>query len=296
MQGSLAALGTAVCWTATVMFFQAAGRRVGSLAVNLLRLLLALVFLSLASWALRGRPFPVDATAHAWWWLSLSGLVGFSLGDLFLLRAFVLVGARLSMLVMSLVPPLTALIAALWLSEKLKPFDWLGMAITLAGVAWVVSEKSAPEEPRGRVWPYWQGLLFAMLGAVGQAVGLVLSKYGMGDYHPLPATLIRVLAGIGGFVVVISFSRHWRQVRAALANRAAIWRVGMGALFGPFLGVTLSLTAVQLVETGVASTIMSIVPALILAPAALIFKERIGARAILGAFVACGGVALLFLA
>jgi len=293
--GSLAALATAVVWTSTVMFFQSAGQRVGSLPVNLLRLVLGLFFLLVANLLWRGQAWPLDASGHAWLWLALSGLVGFSLGDLFLFRAFVLVGGRLAMLVMSLVPPLTAIIAALALGESLNATGWLGMAVTVSGVAWVVLEREGTGGARAGARSYWQGLLFAFLGAVGQASGLVLSKYGMGSYHPLPSTIIRVLAGIAGFTLVITVLGRWRQVRQALDDRGALLRIAAGAFFGPFLGVTLSLTSVQLIAAGVASTIMSIVPVLILAPAALIFKEKIGPRAVLGALLAVCGVALLFL-
>jgi drug/metabolite transporter (DMT)-like permease len=292
--GELAALGTAGCWTVTALAFESAGRRVGSLSVNLIRLVMALVFISLFCLLTRGRLLPDDATPHAWLWLSVSGLVGFSIGDLCLFRAFVLVGARISMLIMALVPPITALLGFLLLGETLTRLDWLGMAVTICGVTWVVLERQEKKGGGRRRLPGW-GVLLAFLGAVGQAVGLVLSKLGMGDYNPFAATQIRILAGIAGFVVLFSIVGWWPRVAAALKDRGAFGRINLGAFFGPFLGVSLSLAAVQYTETGVASTIMSIVPVLIIPPAILIFKERVSLRAALGAALAVMGVALLFL-
>jgi len=292
--GELAALGTAGCWTVTAMAFESAGRRVGSLSVNLIRLVMALIFISLFCLVTRGRLLPDDATPHAWLWLSVSGLVGFCIGDLCLFRAFVLVGARISMLIMALVPPITALLGWMLLGETLTGLDWAGMAITIGGVAWVVLERKKKEDGQPGRLPLW-GILLAFLGAVGQAVGLVLSKLGMGDYSPFAATQIRIIAGIGGFVVLFSAVGWWPRVRTALKDRGAFLRINLGAFFGPFLGVSLSLAAVQHTETGVASTIMSIVPVLIIAPAVLIFKERVSLRAVLGAVAAVVGVALLFL-
>ena len=72
--GQLAALGTASCWAVSALAFAAAGRRMGVLPLNLIRLVMAFVFLSLATWALRGLPLPVDATPRAWGWLAVSGL------------------------------------------------------------------------------------------------------------------------------------------------------------------------------------------------------------------------------
>lgn len=292
--GELAALGTAGCWTVTSMAFEAAGKRIGSLVVNLIRLVMALGFLSLYCALVRGHALPTDADGHQWLWLSVSGLVGFTVGDLCLFRALVLVGARISMLIMSLVPPMTALIGWLLMGEVLDGQDWLGMAVTVTGVCWVVLERQpATEGAPSRRKP--AGVLLALGGAGGQAVGLVLSKYGMGDYDPFAATQIRVAAGLAGFVLLFSLIGWWPRVTAGLRNRPAMVRTTVGAFFGPFLGVSLSLLAVQHTETGVASTIMAIVPVLIIPPAVLIFREKISLRAILGAAMAVAGVALLFL-
>jgi len=299
--GEIAALGTACCWTVTSMSFEAAGKRVGSLAVNIIRLFMAFALLTAFGWLVRGLPLPTDATARAWAWLSISGLVGFCIGDLCLFRAFVLVGARTSMLVMSLVPPIAALTGWMILGEELTWRDLAGMALTVGGVAWVVLERAPTPEAadsdeskrrgRSRLW----GVLLAFGGAAGQATGLVLSKEGMGSYDPFAATQIRVIAGSAGFCVLFTVIRAWPRVRAAFRSRAAMTRIGLGAFFGPFLGVSLSLLAVQNALAGVAATIMSIVPVLIIVPAVLVFREHLTARAVLGAVIAVSGVALLFL-
>jgi drug/metabolite transporter (DMT)-like permease len=108
--GELAALGTALCWTITALSFESAGKRIGSLTVNLIRLLMAAVFFALYGWLVRGLAVPTDAGAYAWTWLGLSGLVGFLIGDLLLFQAFVDIGARISMLIYASVPPITALL------------------------------------------------------------------------------------------------------------------------------------------------------------------------------------------
>ena len=114
--GEIAALLTALCWTVTAMAFESAGKRVGALSLNLIRLLIGLVFLVIYNAIVNGVVIPV-ATSYQWFWLVLSGLVGFVLGDLFLFRAFIMIGARISMLIMALVPPMTALIGWITLGE-----------------------------------------------------------------------------------------------------------------------------------------------------------------------------------
>lgn len=291
--GEIAALATALCWTVTSLAFESASRRVGSLAVNLIRLVMALVFLTLFCAFTRGRALPTDATPHAWVWLGLSGLVGFTVGDLCLFRAFVVLGSRLAMLLMALVPVFTALISLVLLDERLSGMDWLGMALATGGVAWVVMERQpggAGESAKPR-----SGILLGIGGALGQAVGLALSKYGMADYDPFQSTQIRVIAGVLGFAVLFVFIGWWPRVFAALKNRPAMRRTLLGGVFGPFLGVSLSLVAVQHTEAGVAATIMALVPVLIIPPSVLIKKERVSLRAIFGAVVAVSGAALLFL-
>ncbi|MDD5309774.1 MAG: DMT family transporter [Deltaproteobacteria bacterium] len=292
--GELAALATAFCWTVTALAFASAGRLVGSLAVNIIRLALGLVFLTIFCAATRGLPLPTDASPSAWLFLALSGVVGFLVGDLCLFRAFVVLGVRLSMLLMALVPPLTALLGFVALGEDLSAVDVAAMGLTVGGVAWVIMERRADGD--GRIErPPLSGLLLGLGGALGQAGGLVLSKLGMRGYDPFAATQIRVIAGAAGFAILCTAVGWWPRVKEALAHAAAMKRITLGAFFGPFLGVSLSLAAVKYTEAGVAATIMAIVPVLVIPPSILIFKEKVTPRAVAGAVLAVAGVGLLFL-
>lgn len=294
LTGQLFALGTACCWTVTVLSFESAGKRVGSLAVNLIRLCIGFLFLGFYSLVTRGMVLPLDASSHAWFWLAVSGLAGFVAGDGFLFQAFVLVGARLSMLVYAAVPAITALLGWIIMGETLSRANLLGMALTMAGIGLVVVERGAKRNGPVTSRPFL-GFLFAFLGAFGQAVGLVLSKYGMGSYDAFAATQIRAIAGILGFSVLFVFLQAWPRVRHALKERQAMQRISLGAFFGPFLGVSFSLIAIQHTATGIAATIMSMVPVLVILPAVILFKERVTAKEVLGAVVAVVGVAWMFL-
>jgi drug/metabolite transporter (DMT)-like permease len=298
--GEIAGLLTAVFWTVTSMAFESAGKKVGSLAVNLIRLVIAFFFIGIFSWISRGFFFPSDATAYQWQWLALSGLVGFVIGDLMLFQALVVVGARVSMLVMSLAPPFAALIGWLVLGEVLSLKNWLGMSVTITGIIMVIL-KHEKSELNGSVTRTLkagyslQGIMLALGGAVGQAAGLVLSKKGMGSYDAFSASQIRVLTGIAGFSILFIFMKRWHRVWAAVKNPPAMRRITLGAFFGPFLGVSFSLLAVQHTETGIAATLMSIVPVLIIVPSLLLFHEKINLKEIIGAVVTVAGVAMFFL-
>lgn len=298
--GEVAALLTAMFWMVTSLSFEAAGKRIGSLTVNLIRLYLAFGIYTIYLWITRGLPFPTDATSEAWIWLSISGLVGFAIGDLLLFQAFVVVGARISMLMMSLVPPITAITGWLILGEVLSLQSIFGMALTVGGIILVVLKndnsllKDGKRKKIKLSYPV-VGILLGLGGAIGQAVGLVLSKYGMQDYNAFAASQIRVLAGVVGFTLIFVFMRRWDKVKSGLKNRKGMLFTSIGSVFGPFLGVSFSLLAVKYAQAGVAATIMSIVPILLIPPAIIYFKEKISLKEIIGSLVAVGGVAILFL-
>ncbi|MBN2636405.1 MAG: DMT family transporter [Prolixibacteraceae bacterium] len=298
--GEIAGILTAVFWTVTSLAFESAGKKVGSLAVNLIRLVIAFFFIGIYSWLARGFFFPADATLFQWKWLAFSGLVGFVIGDLLLFQAFVVVGARISMLMMALAPPFTALIGYFILNEVMSAMNLLGMAITLSGIIMVILKRENVEhngQLKKRLKSNYsvQGILLAIGGALGQATGLVISKKGMGDYDAFSATQIRVLTGIVGFAILFIFIKRWPRVWTALRNGSAMKRITLGAFFGPFLGVSFSLLAVQHTQAGIAATLMAISPVLIIPPAILLFGEKVNWKEILGAIITVGGVALFFL-
>ncbi len=291
--GEIAALLTALSWTATMMAFEAAGRRVGSLNVNFLRVVIAAVFLAIFGFFRRGLWLPVDASPHNWIWLSVSGLIGLTLGDICLFRAFVLVGARISALIMAFVPVISALISWLFLGEILSRLDQTGMFLTTTGIVMVVMGKRANNDGTRSGYSL-PGLLMALGGAVGQAVGLVFSKYGMGAYDAFAANHIRLLAALTGFVLIFTVTGRWRKLAVATRHRSGMAFTGIGSFFGPFVGVSLSLYAVQHTQVGIAATIIALVPIFIIPPSMIFKKEKIGPRDVVGALLAVGGSALLF--
>ncbi|RKY92761.1 MAG: EamA family transporter, partial [Ignavibacteriae bacterium] len=273
---------------------------VGTISVNLIRLLLALLLFCILSLLTTGTLYPVDFPAHAWIWLGLSGIVGFALGDLFLFKAFVEIGPRISMLIMTLTAPLSAIMGMTFLDEKYLLPQWIGMAVTLLGVSWVILERSNNNKNTKRKTRIITrtGIIYAFLGTLGQATGYILSKYGMlvnNEYlDPFAATQIRVIAGTIGFMIIITLNRSWSNVIIALKNKSAMGFMFGGAFLGPFLGVSLSLLALHYITAGVASTITTLVPILIIPSVMFIGKEHVSIRAFAGAVIAVTGIFLLF--
>jgi drug/metabolite transporter (DMT)-like permease len=292
--GEIAAFVTAVCWTVTPIAFEAAGKRVGSLTVNFIRLIIAFVLIGSFTLVTRGMFLPIDATSTNWTWLTLSGLIGFVIGDLFLFEAYVRIGARISLLIMAAVPPITALAGFIILHETLTVLDLLGMIITVGGIALVILVKGK-EAKKVQLSHPLRGIIYAFIGALGQSFGTVCSKFGMGDYNAFAATQIRIIAAIVGFSVVVTARKHWKNIFQSLKDYTAIKSIAIGSVFGPFIGVSLSLLAVQHTSTGVASTITSISRILIIPISIFVFKEKVSAKEIVGVFITIAGVSLLFI-
>lgn len=292
--GELAALATAFCWTITASSFEVAGKKIGSQPLNIIRLVIGMLFLCIFTFISRGIAFPYDATYETWKWLLLSGLVGFVIGDLLLFEAFVRIGARISMLIYASVPPMSGFLAYVFLGETMNQKQIIGMVVTLLGIAIVILVKG---DSQGKVkfsHPV-AGILLAFGGALGQASGYIIGKYGLGEYDPFAATQIRIVAGIIGFAFIFTVRGKWRSVFEAFKQTTAMKYLTLGSFFGPFLGVSLSLLAIQYTNPGVASTLMSITPVLLIPVAIFIRKEKVHLKEMIGALVAVSGVALIFI-
>lgn len=302
--GEIIAFLTVLCWTVGSQFFEAAGKRVGALTINLVRLVLAAVFLCLTLLVTKGQLLPWDFPLSNWGWLAISGVIGFALGDMFLFKAFVEIGPRISMLIMSLSAPVTALIGLAFLDETYRPVQWLGILVTLCGVAMVILERNGTVSdqaaiPKNRIVKKitTHGVLMAFLGMLGQSIGYILSKVGMlsgGEMlDPVSATTIRVLAGTLGVIVIFFALGWWPKLWSSRHDGKAFANTAAGAFLGPYLGVVLSLAALHHTSTGVASTIMALTPVTLIPFAVFIHKEHVSLRALVGTVVAFLGIVLL---
>lgn len=305
--GQAAGIGTSLGWTGTSLFFSEAGRRIGTTNVNAYRLVLAVIFCGVTHRMMFGAWWP-DATGGQVTFLAASGLIGLTIGDQALFTAFVDIGPRLSTLIMTTSPLFAALFGWIVLDEKLTGIALIGMAVTMGGIAWVVMEKPASTmKPKSPL--YARGILWAFVGAACQAGGMLLSKQGIGHgmanvdvrMNPQAATFVRMIFALLGMVPVLGiyWYREQRRRRAGrMPDRSGSVAAGYlfatgGAVVGPYLGVWLSLIAVNNAPVGVAQTLCSLSPVFVLPFVRFFYNEHVSMRAVLGAFVAVGGVTVL---
>ncbi len=293
--GELAALGAAACWGIGSNFFVAAGRRMGSQRLNRLRLTAAVVVLCTTVWFAKGSPWPTWATRRDVLLLATSGLIGFVLGDRGYFRSLVILGAGRATLISSTSAIFAAVMARFFLNETLGLRAIGGIALTLGGLAYVMTERleRVKDHAEGSIAI---GILSGGISALCSAVGYLLTRQGLQHgLDPLSGTVVRAVAATIGVWLLVPFEGGFRHSIDALRDRTAARTMLGGAVFGPFIGVTLSLVALQRTETGVAAALMSAHPLVAILIAARAHGERLTQRLLLGALITFAGVVLLFL-
>ena len=306
--GEIISLVVALSWTVTAMFADRASHRLGSMTANVMRLVLATVFLAAILWIGAGHPYPVYADGKTWIWLAASALVGYVFGDYCLFNCYLSIGARFGQLFMTLAPPMAAVAGFFILGETLTWKSALAMCVTLAGIA--ISILAKGEGHQVHLTLPLKGILLGLGAGIGQGVGLVLSKVGMEHYAgiipsdapaamgsllPFASTMIRAIVGGTGFLALMALQKRTGELRVAAHDGKGLVYILIMTLFGPVLGVSLSLMAVRYTSVGIASTLMALTPVLIMIPYALVYHQRIKVREVIGVAVSMTGVAMFFL-
>lgn len=290
--GEIAALGGALLWSFSSFLFTEATIRLGVIQLNIDRLILAILLLLITIFAF-GIGFSTTNTQL--FYLCISGIIGLVLGDTFLLAAFKSIGPRITMLIMSFNPAVAAIFAYFVLHETLGFPIIFGMALTLAGITLVVMEKP---KTKTKFKVSTKGVIFAFLGALGQAFGLVYSKMAFleGDINSLTASLYRMIAALLIIVPLGMMMKQYRNpIKIYIKDKKLFLLVTVGSIIGPYLGITLSFIAAINTKIGVASTLLATVPIMMLPLSHYFYKEKLSFRSIAGAIIAVLGVQLLFL-
>lgn len=316
--GESLSIFVAASWTTSALFSEVATKRLGVHVTNVLRMVLSMLMLAAFLLFFTGSPLPSYADGETWIWLLLSGAVGYVFGDFCLFNAYLLIGSRFGQLFMTIAPATAAIAGWLLLGETLSLQAIAGMAITTLGIALSILGRGAKEEggkKKIRLNLPAKGVWYGIGSGVGQGLGLVLSAVGLKHYQttidalPLPpetlqslhttlpfsSTMIRAMAGLVGFLFILLMSKKGGALVRGIADGKGMSRLLGAVFFGPFLGVSLSLMATQYTSTGIAMTLMSLSPILILWPAYFLFGQKVTWREIMGAVISVVGVSLFFI-
>ncbi|MGB7413658.1 MAG: DMT family transporter [Thermosynechococcaceae cyanobacterium] len=287
LTGELAALSAAFLWALASVVY--AGIRASPLAVNLGKGVVAITLLTLTILVQGDLPQLSNASLVL---LLLSGAIGIGFGDSVYLAALRALGARQTLLFEALAPPMAAVLALIFLNEALSIWAWLGMGLTIAGVTWVISERSQQIRDPGA--DRRRGIIYALLAAIAQASGAVLSRAALAETALSPAwgAFIRLLSGV---VVLVVWGLAQGKLKAwmlELRSQTILRRLCLAAFGGTYLGIWLQQISLKYAAAGIAQTLTATSPLFVL-PIAIWLGDRISIRAWLGALLAVIGVALL---
>jgi drug/metabolite transporter (DMT)-like permease len=291
--GELAALFTAFLWSGTSIAFSEASIRVGPMYVNVTRMFMALIYLSVTLLVMN---ISIDLSSYQVINLVISGFAGLVIGDTFLFKAYQSIGARISMLVMAMVPPISAFMAFLFLGERISVTGILGILITVSGIALVVFKRE--EIPSSKYKIDNAGIFYAFIGAAGQAVGLIFAKnaFNASEVSGFVASFVRIASAVIIIYPVAFLSkRYTNPVGVFMKDKPAFLFTAIGSVIGPYLGITFSMIAISHTKIGIASTIMATTPIIMLPMVRYYYKEKLSWVAIAGACIAVIGTAILFL-
>lgn len=300
--GEIISIGVAFSWTATALLSEYGSKRMGNLSLNVLRMSLTLLFSVVMFCVVLASPLPPDSSAAFCFWMLLSGVVGYVIGDFCLFQCYILIGSRYGQLFMTLAPLAAAFVAWIALGQRMSAVSILAMLVTLAGIG--ISVLGRGEQHRVSLQLPIAGVLYAVGAACCQGIGLVLSKIGMDHYDttqvpgwmiPFVANFIRCLAGIIGFTLLMWYREGFSPLFAALRDVKGMAVATATTIFGPFVGVGFSLMAVQYTDAGIASTLMALTPIIILLPSWWLFRQPVTLQSALGAVVSVLGVSMFFL-
>lgn len=292
LQGELAALAAAFLWAASTVLFGRLGKSLSPLVLNITKGLIALSFIGLTLGLRSHSVAGLQTGAIAL--LLTSGIIGIGLGDTAYFAALNHLGPRRALLMETLAPPLSAVMAWIFLKEQLSLLAWLGILLTLLGVCWVISER-VPVDRQLIGSNLQQGILYGALAALGQATGAVLSRAALADtaVDPLWSTLLRLSGGLVCMALMLLSQRSTVATQLQpLKSRQLMGMVAIAAFFGTYLGIWLQQTALKFSPTGIAQALTSTSPLFIL-PIAALMGERISPRAVFGVLIALSGIWIL---
>ena len=295
-------------WTISSIYADLACRKIGTMSTNVIRLFMSFLLLGVVLWVTIGYPYPVYADGKTLLWLGFSAVVGYIFGDWCLFNCYMYIGARFGQLLMTLAPPIAAVTSWILLGERMAWTSLIAMVVTLAGLA--ISILGRGEDHKVQLTLPLKGIIFGVGAGLGQGVGLVLSKIGLSYYAaavppdapellntmlPFASTMFRAIVGGFGFLAIMALRKEMPVLRAALKDGKGLKYTGIMTVFGPALGVSMSLMAVRYTSAGIASTLMALSPVFIMVPYSVIFKQKIRFREVVGVAVTMTGVALFFL-
>ena len=293
--GQVACLGAAFLWAIALTIFRRPIEIFGARRINLAKCSIAAVLQGLTVVLLGQSGVLWDAPATSLAFIVASGLVGLVLGDTALFGAAARIGVHRTLLLQTLAPVFTGIVAAIWQAERPTLTQAFGSLVILAGVALVVAPERRGRTPAlsGLAPGVGVGIALGVLAAMGQGVGVVLAKVGMQDVAVLPASFLRLAAATVGLAVIGAFASTRATVSGSRPESRIFARVLVATFLGAYVALFLMMAGVDLAPASVAAVLLSTGPVFSLVLGSIIERKAPTLRGIAGTLLAVLGVAVL---
>ena len=301
--GEVAALSAAFVWACASLLFVRIGRAgISPFVLNTFKGVITFGLMAVTIAVLFGHLIPPQLTVNDALILSLSGLIGITIGDTCFFYALEKLGPRRTLLFAALSPPTTALLGYLFLNEPFTGKMIIGIALTLVGIVWVISQKEESDQDSQEnagaslVNHFKVGVLFAIVAMICQSVGNILTKFSSTEISALGISIVRIGGSLVGLIIIMTWKGWWKKTTEVFRTPKVLMAIVAATFLGTFLGIWLLNAGLKYTaHTGVAATLSSTSPIFILPLAYFFEREKITLRAILGSMLAIAGVAILFL-
>lgn len=292
IKGEFFALFTAISWTFSSLTFGKISKEYDTQVANFLRVTIGTIMVGFVClFGSRHLFLPTDVTWENLKIISLSGFIGMFLGDLFLFKAYNMIGARVTMLIMALSPIIVSIIDFLFLGVTLYPIQIFAILITCLGIILVIFKT---EDKKISLGFSVKGLLYAFLATLGQSLGVILTKLGSTTYDSLATSQIRLGVAIFFFGAVVLYEGKARETIKMITSKRALSLLLVGTFFSVF-GIAALIEAFKSANASIASTISSTSPIIMIPCSILFYKEKIRKNEIIGAVISVVGLSIFFL-
>lgn len=289
--GEVFALSSALTWALAVILLRRSGESLPAFELNLFKNFFGIALFIPTILLVDGFSLPYY-TVNELLLVLLSGVLGIAVADTWYLKALNVMGASRTGIVSSLFSPFVILLSAVFLGERLVPWQWLGFVLVMAGVLLVSwrthrSEVDAADVKRGVI--YAVGAVFMM------AVGVVMVKEILEARSFLWTVQLRIVGGAVGLIVFMLVRVRWQSVKDNFSKPQPWGTIMFASFLGSYFALMLWMGGYKLIDASVASVLNETNVAFIVLLAWLMLGERINRRKLLGLGLTSCGVIIMML-
>lgn len=290
-KGTFFSFATALSWSLAVICMRMVGDRVKPVPFNIFRNFVAvLCFITVL--ALGEGLTPPDFTLKEWVLLTLSGILGISIGDFLYLNSLNRLGAGLQAIVDCSYSPFVILFAWIAFGESLSPWGFFGAA--LVTIAVFVGSFDPQNRTRDRKVVI-QGVLFGISAQFAMALTPILVRDMLREHSVLWMTGFRFFSGNVWVIAAGLFLGYTTQVKnifiPAKTSRSVVFLMILAAILGSFLATYLWFMGFKHTSAGKVAVINQLSTLFIILLAAMILREKLTPRRIIAVILGfCGAV------